>query len=35
MEMEKKLHAVGVEIVYLPYTNGVSSSLISGKIIKG
>ena len=35
MEMEKKLHAVGVEIVYLPYTNGVSSSLISGKIMKG
>ena len=34
MEMEKKLRNAGVEIVYFPYTNGVSSSLISQTITK-
>ncbi len=32
IEVEKKLQQVGVEIVYLPYTPGVSSTLVKQKI---
>lgn len=32
IEVEKKLQQVGVEIVYLPYTPGVSSTLLKQKI---
>lgn len=31
-EVEKKFHDVGVEIVYFPYTPGVSSTLVKEKI---
>ena len=31
-EMEKKLKKAGVEIIYFPYTNGISSSQISQKL---
>lgn len=32
LEVEKKLQKVGVDIVYLPYTPGVSSTLVKQKI---
>ncbi|WP_077214397.1 adenylyltransferase/cytidyltransferase family protein [Bacillus dakarensis] len=31
-EVEKKFHNVGVEIVYFPYTKGVSSTIVKQKI---
>ncbi|MFG6149945.1 adenylyltransferase/cytidyltransferase family protein [Halobacillus sp. B23F22_1] len=32
MEVEKEFHSVGVDIVYFPYTKGVSSTLVKEKI---
>ncbi len=32
IEAEKKFHEVGVEVVYLPYTQGVSSTMVKQKI---
>ncbi len=31
-DIEEKLNQVGVDVVFLPHTNGVSSSLISNKV---
>jgi glycerol-3-phosphate cytidylyltransferase len=31
-EVEKKFHLVGVDIVYFPYTKGVSSTIVKQKI---
>ena len=33
-ETEKKLEAVGVKMVYFPYTKGISSTILSEKILK-
>lgn len=32
VEMEKRFNQVGVEIVYIPYTQGVSSTMVKQKI---
>lgn len=32
-ELEKKFNAVGVEIVYFPYTKGTSSTILTKKLI--
>ncbi len=34
-EVEAKLKAVGVEVVYFPYTSGTSSTLLSERLQKG
>lgn len=34
-QIEKKLAAIGCEVIYLPYTEGVSSTLLRSKIIDG
>lgn len=33
-EIEKKLHSVGVEMVFLPHTEGTSSTMLSEKLSK-